>query len=169
MKVLVLKLPLLSLHGLGRVFAVELVCLQVPQQRIGDSVSLTVSSSMEMMSKTPSLPSPVSCRCPAGGGPCWPCGAPPPAHRCAACTRCYVPPRGALVGAGLPDPPASSCTSPPAPPAGSPGQMSAWGGVCVGGVEHQDNNMFNVQHVIRTELKRVPDCDELSMQLSVGA
>lgn len=65
-----------------------------------------------------SLCLPVSCRCPADCGQHWPCGVLPPARRCAACTQCCAPPGGAPVCAGLPNPPASSCRSPPALQAG---------------------------------------------------
>lgn len=107
--------------------------------------SITWTSTQEQVA----LSLPVSCRCPADCGKRWPCGAPPPARRCAACTRCCAPPGGAPVCAGLPDPPASSCTSPPVLQAGSPGQTSAWGGGedSVGGVEYQHRNMTFTQYI----------------------
>lgn len=107
--------------------------------------SITWTSTQEQVS----LSLPVSCRCPADCGQRWPCGAPPPARRCAACTRCCAPPGGAPVCAGLPDPPASSCTSPPVLQAGSPCQTSAWGGGedSVGGVEYQHRNMTFTQYI----------------------
>lgn len=88
-------------------------------------------STKEQVSLCPLLSAhilPVFCRCPADCAQHSPCGAPPPAHRCVAYTQCCAPPGGALVYAGLLDLPASSCMSPPVLQAGSPCQMSVWGG-----------------------------------------
>lgn len=91
---------------------------------------------------------PVSCRCPADRGQRWPCGAPPPARRCAACTRCCAPPGGAPVCAGLPDPPASFYMSPQALQAGSPGQTS----VCRVGRSFQHRHRILVKQYIWVEM-----------------
>lgn len=92
---------------------------------------------------------PVSCRCPVDCGQRWPCGAPPPARKCVACTQCCALPGGALVCASHQDPPTSSCTSPLVIQAGSPGLTSAWGAGedSMGGAEYQERDMTFTQYI----------------------